>query len=230
MGTPGSYYGWIFPPEIPFETVVQEVTTALENCGFHQGDNHLIHRKFATKEGRSKTFHLRPRKSGIHGNPDFHLVYEQPRNAVFRPVELDFRPECFESTLADYELAKQIFDSCSAIECFGFHASQDNAVGFEDSGLNFLFTRSGPQLPLAHLDERRRLLPEEIEPVFSFHDAYKEFLPWDRLLYSVFFTRFTPEFHDLPTESQFLIEYARTNRLIERNWKDYFSAGGTVGA
>jgi hypothetical protein len=124
--------------------------------------------------------------------------------------------------LADYDLAKQIFDSCSAIECFGCHASQDNAVGLEDSDLNFFFTRGGPQLALAHLDERRPLLPEEVEPVASFNDEYEEHRPWDNHLHSVFLTRFNPKFHD-----RVITEYARTNRLIELSWKDYYGAGRT---
>ena len=229
MGTPGSYYGWIFPPEIPFETVVEEVTTALESYGFHQGAKYITYRNFITTGGGSKSFVFLSKKGGIPDNPEFHVVFEVARDAVFRPVELDFRPECFESTLADYDLAKQVFDSCSAIECFGFHASQDNAVNFQNSDPNFFFTRSGPQLPLAHLDERRRLLPEEVLPIMSFEDEYEKYLPWDRLLHSVFFTRFTQQFHNLPAESRCIIEYARTNRLIDCSWKDYFSAEGTVG-
>jgi len=62
------------------------------------------------------------------------VVWAHSNPIQVRPLNLGDNPQDYPATQTEYELLKKVFDQTSAIECFGFHASQDNGVVFE--GLN----------------------------------------------------------------------------------------------
>lgn len=90
-------------------------------------------------------------------------------------------------TLKEYDLVKSVFDTTESIECFGFHASQDNAVVFRDSELSSFFSKPGPQLVLKHLEERRNLGQDEECLEFDGNRELHRY--YSSRLHSVFFTQ-----------------------------------------
>jgi hypothetical protein len=210
MGSHGSEYGWIFPESMSEEEVILDFQGALAGCGWTLAGGKYGALSFRDESGDLRHFRFLTR--GLNDTWTCRVAYTSWGVVQFRPFDLDSRPEYYEITQREYDLAKRVFDLSSATECFGFHASQDNAVVFEDSNLDFFFLKTGPQLALAHLDEHRPLLPNEWS--FTTVEEYEFFLDWDEKLHSELFTRFSPGNKDR------IYNYA--NRLIETSWRVYY--------
>lgn len=213
MSSYGSYYGWVFPQSVSVRHTIAQLEAALTDCGFtrvrsreallFKGTDGFTRRLQFLKKGASDTWTSK-------------VAYSTWNKLQFRPLNLATYPQDFDLTLAEYELAKRVFDRTSSTECFGFHASQDNAVDFEDSNLDFFFLKDGPQLVLKHLDARRDLLPDEDWETNS-RAGYAPYLSWDQKLHSEFFTRFSREY-----QHRIIRTYNNANELIEKPWRDYY--------
>jgi hypothetical protein len=194
------------------DELLEQLRTSLEACGLR----HIPSASgFAVKgaDGFERCFWTEESIYPSVGN--CHVVFAHSRKVQFRPWDLGSHRDDYQVTQAEYDLVKNVFDTTGSIECFGFHASQDNAVVFRDSELSFFFSKSGPQLVLKHLEERRNLDPDE--ECLEFEGNRELHLYCSSRLHSVFFTQFSAEYYD-----GMHVPYSSLQALIERPWRDYF--------
>lgn len=217
MSASGSYYGWVFPSTRTEEEILDYLSDTLRNFGMKVERRSPSSVHCVSASGRERSFRLLSASSPQ--TVDCKVIYTISSNTWFRPMELNYNSGGYPNTLADYDLAKQVFNLSDAVECFGFCASQMTGSVFQNSILEFFFLKEGPQLILANLDERRMPRREEEIEVDSRDEEYFPWGAWDDLLHSRFFARFSQR------DRYQIRSYSLANKLIERPWRDYYHPG-----